>query len=187
MSGASIYGDITRVETTGASQETANQDNLNFKGVAASHRLMATDLQRVNRYKSLTQQVAHAHQIDPAIIGAIISRESRGGNALVDGYGDYGNAFGLMQVDVRYHSPVGGWDSKEHLMQATGILVKMIEAIQQKFPYWTKEQQLKGGISAYNMGPGNVESYNNVDARTTGKDYSNDVVARAQWLKKNGF
>ena len=38
-----------------------------------------------------------------------------------------------------------------------------------------------GGIAAYNMGDGNVHSYENVDGSTTGGDYSNDVVARAQW------
>lgn len=43
-----------------------------------------------------------------------------------------------------------------------------------------------GGIAAYNMGDGNVHSYDNVDEKTTGKDYSNDVVARAQWYKRNG-
>lgn len=44
-----------------------------------------------------------------------------------------------------------------------------------------------GGIAAYNMGDGNVHSYENVDEKTTGKDYSNDVVARAKWYKRNGF
>lgn len=42
-----------------------------------------------------------------------------------------------------------------------------------------------GAIAAYNMGDGNVHSYESVDANTTGKDYSNDVVARAQWYKDN--
>lgn len=42
-----------------------------------------------------------------------------------------------------------------------------------------------GAIAAYNMGDGNVDSYENVNAKTTGGDYSNDVVARAQWYKRN--
>jgi len=37
------------------------------------------------------------------------------------------------------------------------------------------------------MGDGNVHSYEGVDERTTGKDYSNDVVARAQWYKQQGY
>lgn len=44
-----------------------------------------------------------------------------------------------------------------------------------------------GAIAAYNTGDGRVSSYADVDAKTTGKDYSNDVVARAQWYQQNGF
>ncbi|XP_067903218.1 lysozyme g-like [Heterodontus francisci] len=183
----SIYGDITKVETTGASEATAKQDNLTFKGVAASHKMMETDLERVNKYKILINKVASANQIDPAIIGAIISRESRGGNALENGWGDHGNGFGLMQVDKRYHNIVGAWNSEEHLEQGTQILTDMIKTIANKFPGWTKEQQLKGGISAYNAGPKNVQTYDRMDIGTTGNDYANDVVARAQWLKNNGY
>ncbi|XP_072127426.1 lysozyme g-like [Mobula birostris] len=187
MSGFSKYGDITRVDTSGASQTTANQDRLGYSGVAASHKLMETDFQRANDYKSSIYQAANEYQIDPALIGAIASRESRVGAALVNGRGDQGNAFGLMQVDKRWHSPRGSFDSVEHLKQGTGILVDMIGDIKRKFPSWTKEQQLKGALAAYNMGPHIVRDYQNVDASTTGQDYSNDVIARAQWLKKKGF
>lgn len=45
-----------------------------------------------------------------------------------------------------------------------------------------------GALAAYNKGEKNVKSYERVDENTTGKDYSNDVVARAQWYKDNmGF
>ncbi|XP_072362017.1 lysozyme g-like 1 [Scyliorhinus torazame] len=184
---SSIYGDITKVETTGASDETARQDKLSEKGVAASHKMMETDLGRVNKYKTTINKVAGANQIDPAIIGAIMSRESRGGNVLENGWGDHGNGFGLMQVDKRYHKVAGAWDSEEHISQATQILTGMIKEIEKKFPNWSKEQQLKGGISAYNAGTGNVQTYANMDGGTTGNDYANDVVARAQYLKKHGY
>lgn len=85
------------------------------------------------------------------------------------------------------HTALGAWDSEEHLCQGTDILVFFINRIRNKFPGWSPEQQLKGGIAAYNMGDRNVHSYENVDSHTTGKDYSNDVVARAQWYKINGF
>ncbi|XP_060687990.1 lysozyme g-like [Hemiscyllium ocellatum] len=183
----SIYGDITKVDTTSASDKTAKQDKLSVTGVAASHKMMSMDLNRVNKYKTLIDKVACAKQIDPAIIGAIISRESRGGNALVNGWGDNENGFGLMQVDKRWHRIVGEWDSVEHLQQATEILIGMIKLIATKFPTWTKEQQLKGGISAYNAGTRNVHTYERMDIGTTGDDYANDVTARAQWLKNNGY
>ncbi|XP_047658041.1 lysozyme g-like isoform X2 [Tachysurus fulvidraco] len=146
---SSIYGDVMKIETTGASDQTARQDKLTVK--------------------------------------AIISRESRAGAALVNGWGDHGNGFGLMQVDKRYHKPRGTWDSEEHIRQGTEILINSIKQIQKKFPKWPKEHQFKGGISAYNAGVGNVRTYEGMDIGTTGNDYSNDVVARAQWFKCKGY
>ncbi|KAM4750188.1 lysozyme g-like [Anableps anableps] len=181
------YGNITRVETTGASETTSRQDRLGYSGVRASETMAQTDAGRMNKYRSKINTVGSQCGIDPALIAAIISRESRAGNVLQGGWGDNHNAWGLMQVDIRYHTKQGDWDSEEHLRQATGILVHFIKKIQNKFPNWNKEQQLKGGIAAYNMGDGNVHSYDNVDARTTGGDYSNDVVARAKWYKNHGY
>ncbi|KAM3623633.1 uncharacterized protein V6R79_013559 [Siganus canaliculatus] len=185
------YGDIMKVKTTGASLETARQDGLGYKGVRASETLAETDAGRMERYRSIINSVGQKWEIDPALIAAIISRESRAGNTLDDGWGDYRRAWGLMQVDVDpnggRHKKRGAWDSEEHLNQATGILVDFINIIKNKseFKSCTREQVLKGGIAAYNMGDGNVHSYKNVDAKTTGGDYSNDVVARAQWYKNN--
>ncbi|KAM9818275.1 lysozyme g-like [Syngnathus typhle] len=180
------YGNIMLVDTSGASRETANQDRLSCEGVAASNAMAQTDLDRMNRYKSIIQRVGAQKGIDPAIIAGIISRESRAGNTLQNGWGDHGNAWGLMQVDKRYHSPRGGWNSEEHLCQGRDILIGVIGDIRRKFPNWTAEQHLKGGLAAYNMGPPCVETYDSVDRKTTGHDYSNDVVARAQWYKRRG-
>ncbi|XP_073677250.1 lysozyme g-like [Garra rufa] len=95
---ACIYGNIMKINTTGASQETANQDRLTVNGVEASRKLAETDLVRMNNYKSVITKVGRAKQMDPAVIAAIISRQSRAGNVLEGGWGDHGNAFGLMQV-----------------------------------------------------------------------------------------
>ncbi|KAM7009710.1 SPbeta prophage-derived uncharacterized transglycosylase YomI-like [Tautogolabrus adspersus] len=186
------YGDFMRVETTGASQQTANQDKLGYSGVRASETMAETDAGRMEKFRSIINRVGAEKGIAPALIAAIISRESRAGNALENGWGDFGKAWGLMQVDVTpnggNHKKEGAWDSEEHLSQATGILVYFLQRISTKFPHWSPEQKLKGGIAAYNMGDGNVHSYENVDAHTTGKDYSNDVVARAKWYRNNkGF
>ncbi|XP_071361861.1 lysozyme g-like isoform X2 [Trachinotus anak] len=179
-----------RIQTTGASWQTSQQDRLGYEGVSASHTMAKTDQERMGRYKSIINRVGNDTGIDPALIAGIISRESRAGNALDGGWGDGGRAWGLMQVDITStggrHTPQGAWDSEEHIRQATGILVYFIERIRNKFPNWSREEQLKGGIAAYNMGDGNVRS-KNVDESTTGGDYSNDVVARAQWYRNNGF
>lgn len=52
----------------------------------------------MEKYKSIIIKVGKAKKIEPAVIAAIISRESRAGAALKDGWGDRGNGFGLMQV-----------------------------------------------------------------------------------------
>ena len=44
-----------------------------------------------------------------------------------------------------------------------------------------------GALAAYNMGASTVESYESVDANPTGRNYSNDVVARSQFFKDNGY
>ncbi|XP_029951083.1 lysozyme g-like [Salarias fasciatus] len=182
------YADISDVPTTGASERTARQDKLTHSGVEASHTMAKTDSGRMEKYKAKISSVGKKYGIDPALIAAIISRETRAGNVLKDGWGDNGNAWGLMQVDISPtgggHTAQGGWDSEEHLCQATQILVDFIGRIAKKFPSWSSEMKLKGGIAAYNAGDGRVRS-EDVDASTTGRDYSNDVVARAQWYKKN--
>ncbi|KAF3687501.1 Lysozyme g [Channa argus] len=195
---SSSYADIRDVKTTGASAKTAKQDKLKCKGVEVSHIMAKTDAGGMKKYREKIKKVGLEYGIDPALIAAIISRESRAGKTIKDndGWGDYDretgafNAWGLMQVDVNPngggHKPLGAWESEEHLCQATGILVDFIDKISRKFPDWCPAQKLKGGIAAYNMGDGNVYSYDKVDEYTTGGDYSNDVVARAQWYKKYG-
>ena len=59
------------------------------------------DEKRMKVYKEKIQSVASLFEIDPVILAAIISRESRAGNTLKDGWGDHGKAWGLMQVNYR--------------------------------------------------------------------------------------
>ncbi|XP_041112134.1 lysozyme g-like [Polyodon spathula] len=187
MSMACIYGDVMKIDTTGASEKTAKQDKLTVQGVAASRKMAEHDLANMNKYKQLIIKVGRAQQMDPSVIAGIISRESRAGTQLKDGWGDHGNGYGLMQVDKRHHTPAKPWDGEPHLTQGTQILIGKINEIKKKFPSWPKEHQFKGGISAYNAGAGNVRSYDRMDIGTTGDDYANDVVARAQWFKTNGY
>lgn len=186
---ASNYGDLHQIPTTGCSATTGRQDGQNFSGIIGSEKLAETDLKRMQALKPMIQSVSRRTGIDAALIAGIISRESRAGNALDSkGYGDHGNAFGVMQVDKRWHTPRGGPNSEEHISQATGILCSMFTAIQSKFPQWTTNQHMKGALAAYNMGPDNVNAnFDDIDSRTTGKDYSNDVVARAKFYNRHGY
>ncbi|XP_040192285.1 lysozyme g-like isoform X3 [Rana temporaria] len=184
----SNYGNLNDIPCTGASYETGSQDGGNISGIPASEKLARTDLQRVNCYRERIKSVSWQTGVDAAIIAAIVSRESRGGAALdANKWGDHANAFGLMQIDKRWHTPRGAWDSEEHLLQATEILTSMFDAIKKKFPSWSKSHVMKGALAAYNMGPDSVYSFDAVDSRTTGADYSNDCVARAKFYKRNGF
>ncbi|XP_059925833.1 LOW QUALITY PROTEIN: lysozyme g-like [Gadus macrocephalus] len=158
-------------------------------GVQASEKMARDDLERMKSYKTIIGKVARRYNdIEPALIAAIISRESQAGKSIsaTNGWGDNGNGFGLMQVDKRHHILRGAWNSETHLDQATKILVDIIEEVQRDFPGWSREKQLKGAIAYYNKGP-LVLGYDNVDDITTGEDYSSDVVARAQFYKRTGF
>ncbi|XP_035171753.1 lysozyme g [Oxyura jamaicensis] len=181
------YGNVNRIDTTGASCKTAKPEGLNYCGVPASRKIAERDLQAMNRYKTLIKKVGEKLCVEPAVIAGIISRESHAGKVLKNGWGDGGNGFGLMQVDRRSHNPQGTWNGEVHITQGTTILINFIKRIQNKFPRWTKDQQLKGGISAYNAGDRNVQSYARMDIGTTHDDYANDVVARAQYYKQNGY
>uniref|UniRef100_A0A8C2SKW4 Lysozyme g n=1 Tax=Coturnix japonica TaxID=93934 RepID=A0A8C2SKW4_COTJA len=184
---SNFYGNIADVETTGASERTAKPEGLGYAGVAASEKIAERDLKNMDKYKETITKVANSKCIPPSLVAAIISRESHAGTALKDGWGDHGNAFGLTQVDKRYHQVHGAWNSEEHIKQGTDILCQSITDIQKKFPTWSKEQQLKGGISAYNAGTRNVRTYEGMDVGTTHNDYANDVVARAKFFQRNGY
>ncbi|XP_071388819.1 lysozyme g-like [Centroberyx affinis] len=186
---ASHYGNISKVDTTGASEETARADGRSSSGVSASQEMAASDLPYIDKHKDKIMSAANRHGVEPAVVAGIISRETRGGRGagLDGGWGDHGNAYGLMQVDKRWHEPRGGWDSEEHISQGIDVFKGSYSDIEGRHPSWSKEQKLKGALSAYNMGAGSVDSYGGVDARTTGRDYANDVTARSQYFKKHGY
>lgn len=56
------------------------------------------DLKAISVYRTLIKETGQRHCIDPAIIAAIISRESHGGAGLQNGWDHTGQRFGLMQV-----------------------------------------------------------------------------------------
>lgn len=62
--------------------------------------MAAADLPSINQHRDKIIRAANRHGVEPAVVAGIISRETRGGRAaeLINGWGDHGNAFGLMQV-----------------------------------------------------------------------------------------
>lgn len=175
---------LAKAPTTGASATTAKQDGLP-PGIASSKKMAKTDLSRVLAIASVLRQVGTKFDVPPALIAALASRESRAGNVLdSQGFGDRGNAFGILQVDKRFHHPLEGTNSPTslaHIEQAIEIFVSFRKQVQANHSTWEDEFILKGAVVAYNSGVNNVQTKNGMDIGTTGNDYGSDVIARAQF------
>ena len=173
---------LLNAPTTGASSITASQDGLPA-GIDASHKMAETDLLRVRALAGLFRQAGAKFDVPPAMIAALASRESRCGAVLSNGWGDGGNAFGILQVDQRYHSLRGTSDPKslEHIEQAIGIFVSCRNQVQANHPDWEDEFVIKGAAIAYNSGVSNVQTKAGMDIGSAGGDYGSDVIARAQF------
>ncbi|MCB9642138.1 MAG: transglycosylase SLT domain-containing protein [Myxococcales bacterium] len=186
-------GVLSGIEPTGASKATARQDKIKQGGVEASQTMAQTDFNRVMAHKDKFEELGQKYDLPPAVLAGIASRETRGG-AILDkqGYGKYDpNGYGLMQVDKQHHT-VQGTDnpaSMEHLDQATSILSDFHNQIKDAHPDWSPEQQLQAAVASYNKGPSSLRKESaqpeNFDRGTTGGDYSNDVLARAQHFAAN--
>ena len=130
------------------------------------------------------------------ILAAIDSRESRFGLALdEDGLGDAGHGHGEMQIDDRSHGPFCAsrkWRDLAASLEYVhkNVIVPAFNYLGDYFSLFGEDYAalFRGAIAAYNCGPGNVrqamEAGQDVDARTTGKDYSADVIERAMALKE---
>mmetsp|Transcript_14036 Transcript_14036/g.15217 ORF Transcript_14036/g.15217 Transcript_14036/m.15217 type:complete len:192 (+) Transcript_14036:61-636(+) len=150
------------------------------------------ELRIMKQHQNDIATAARRHGIDPALLAAIISRESNGGLTLdKNGYGDKGKAFGVAQIDQRYHNQLGKesrdpW-SPAHLDQACTILQSNKEQVRKKHPSWTDAQVERGAVAAYNFGVKNVLTVEGIDRGTTGNNYSEDVLKRRQRFRSEGF
>lgn len=166
-------------------------------GLSKSNTVFRGDLGRANEYKASLEQTASRYPwLNASILAAIGSRESGWGRFLdAEGKGDFGNGHGIMQIDKRYHAEFinsGKWrDPGANIDYAVNnVLAKYYDTL-------ARDGRLKGfdllrgAIAAYNTGPGGVlDALDNgldVDAYTTGKDYSWDVISRAGWFQSNGW
>merc|ERR1712064_105415 len=137
--------------------------------------------------KMTTQELAITDQNSEELVPTSALITWNGEFGWGDCYGGTCYGFGLMQIDRRYHSKKGAWDSQQHIEQATDILIDTINCVARKHTSWKLEQKTKGGISGYNAGCGNVQTYDGMDIGTTGNDYSSDVVSRANYYRDSGL
>ncbi|XP_059210847.1 uncharacterized protein LOC131989594 isoform X2 [Centropristis striata] len=183
------FGDIRLVRASGASEETARANELICKGacgVSASRLLAESDLKLLLRYKDMINSVGQTLGVAPALLAAIMSRQSRAGAELrEDGFGRVdGDCFGLMQINRRYHPLKGAPCSREHVDQGATFLIQMMKVMKRTKPDWDQEQKLKGALACYVAGEDKVIplTFDLLDSVTPHRDFSNDVIARAQWL-----
>lgn len=147
---------------------------------------------------------AHEFRLDPALILAVMSRES-GCGMLLDEHktGDYaprswgnhrlppdglGWGRGLMQIDYAAHqfARTGPWrDPHSNIGYGAKVLRDSINY------FYTKAadvaEPFRAGIAAYNRGPGNIlndlRDGLDVDEKTAHKNYSRDVLRRAAFFR----
>ncbi|XP_006870809.1 PREDICTED: lysozyme g-like protein 1 [Chrysochloris asiatica] len=173
------YGNIRTLETPGASCGIGRRRGLNYCGVRASERLAEIDMPQLVRYQPILRTVGQKYCVDPAIIAAILSRQSQAGNVLVN-VGNAGDGIRIVQ-DAGQYAPTS-WISESHLSEMTEVLSVRIKEVQRKFPSWTPDQYLRGGLCAYNGGIGYIRSSQDLSC-----DFCNDVLARAKYYKRYGF
>uniref|UniRef100_A0A8C3UKH5 Lysozyme g n=1 Tax=Catharus ustulatus TaxID=91951 RepID=A0A8C3UKH5_CATUS len=155
----------------------------------AIRRAAEADLVRLRRYEIPIKRVARKLCLDPALIGGIMSQESRVGLLLDNGWDRGQQKYGLMQVlqgDNRQQlRPYVAWDSEEHINQCSNILVLSINEVRARHPTWTWDRQLRDGISAYNADVNTVQTY---DKMIVGKTHNyDDVDARVRLYKRNEY
>ncbi|KFW12169.1 Lysozyme g, partial [Fulmarus glacialis] len=151
-------------------------------GLAMVRKIAEADVVRLRKYEIPIKRVARNLCLDPALIAAIISQESRVGMLLDNGWDQERHKYGLMQVhrDDKEQRPYGMWDSEEHINQCSTILVLAINEVRARHPTWTWDQQLRGGICTYRAKMGNVRVYEE-DPCDRDNNYANSVIRRAQY------
>jgi len=135
-----------------------------------------------DRWLPLVNAAAKKYRLDPALIFAVMERESGGKNQ----YGDGNHGRGLMQIDDRTWGAWlakhdGGMDPASNIMKGAEILRDCLNS----FPH-----DLKAAIAAYNAGSGRVSQAvragHDPDSVTTGHNYGADVLRRMKRFEGAG-
>ncbi|NXX20355.1 LYG protein, partial [Podargus strigoides] len=112
-------------------------------GQATVQRTAEVDIVRLRKYEIPIKRVARNLCLDPALIAAIISQESRVGLLLNNGWDQDQRKYGLMQLGGQQQRRFGVWDSEEHINHGSTILVLAINEVRARHPTWTWDRQLR--------------------------------------------
>lgn len=134
---------------------------------------------KANGWLPFYEAAAKQYGFTTSLLLALTSRETNCRNILGDG----GHGHGLGQIDDRSYpvfcSSPHWHDPQVNLVMTASVLAEKIRQISPAIHI--PEDRLQVGLAAYNCGAMNaVNSYvaGVVDRRTTGGDYSKDVLAR---------
>jgi len=173
-------------------------------------------LQEANKYRNIIEAAAVRYHLQPAVLCGIGSRESHWGLALrpigPGGRGDFarraprgerrtaeppdgpGYGRGLMQIDYDWHefARTGSWQNpRENIFYACQILNQAKIFFQRHKINLPPDQMLRAILAAYNGGATAtlraIKAGKDIDANTTGKDYSRDVLNRSGWFQLHGW
>ncbi len=164
-------------------------------------RAVELDLPWLQEHRRLIEPIAESFELSPAVVAGIMSRESGGGRLLGKGdcpplTGDRGHGRGLMQIDDRWHKhfiKIGDFWTYHPANIAYGcyLLSKNLKAAERRLKGFNSDELLRVALAAYNCGPGRAikaaRTGMDVDAYTTGGDYSSDVLERARFLRERGW
>jgi hypothetical protein len=170
---------------------------------------LQAELDRFGEHRiTIVAELAHSGAPDgigPALLMALGSRETNIHNIVGDG----GHGRGWLQIDDRFHGPwlkahpgipSGSWGPPKNGANALAVgcvptlthsTLKAIELLQGAMSVAAangleRERRLRFAVAAYNAGPGGALRglrHGDVDAFTTGNDYSADVLGRRSAVK----
>jgi hypothetical protein len=181
-----------------------------------NHPSLLAELAELKKYRVWVEEAAGHYHLNPSLLCGIGSRESRWGLALQPqgpaGTGDFqqrppqpkvsrttplppdGRGFGrgLLQIDYDWHefARTGTWHSpRDNIFYACEILHKSLQTLARERV--AANLQTRAMLAAYNGGLTNtlnaLRKGLDVDANTTGKNYSEDVLDRAAWFQLHGW
>lgn len=158
------------------------------------------DVERLRPWAPAIREACGLWNEDPYLLAAICLRESGAGwgagyepKGAPDGWGDGGWAFGLWQVDRRWHGedtqdPDAGYP-RFQAECACRILHQSREYLRHHQALDLEPLDLTvAAVAAYNAGPTTVRKAlvagHHADICTTGRNYSQDVLARRDALRQ---
>jgi hypothetical protein len=211
----SIFGGSSSAESGGSITVSGGTSSGKFgTTLDRNNQSMLNQLAEARKYENIIKECAQVCNLPPSLICGIGSRESHWGLALKPptpaGTGDHttrsprgtrtgttppdggGYGRGLMQIDYDWHefARTGRWqDPRENLLYAAKVLNDSRRFFEQKGV--NQALMMQAMTAAYNAGATAtlecIQSGQDVDCRTTGRDYSRDVFNRAGWFQLHGW